>query len=66
MTTVEEIEKAILSLARNEVVELSAWFEELENQMWDDQIVDDATSGRFDSLYSQAVAEFEAGETKPL
>jgi hypothetical protein len=66
MTTVEEIEKAILRLPKNEVAELSAWFEELETQSWDDQIVDDATSGRFDSHYAQAIAEFEAGETKPL
>lgn len=66
MTTVEEIEKAIQSLPKNEVAELSAWFDEFESQLWDDQIGDDARSGRFDSLYAQAIAELDAGETKPL
>jgi hypothetical protein len=66
MTTVEEIEKAIQNLPKNEVAELSTWFDEFETQLWDDQISNDAASGRFNSFFAQAVAEFEAGETKPL
>ncbi len=66
MTTVKEIEKAIESLQRSEIAELSAWFEEFESQLWDEQIKEDSLSGKFGSLYAEAVAEFEAGETKPL
>jgi hypothetical protein len=61
MTTVQEIEKAIQSLPRNEIAELSAWFDEFESHLWDDQIKNDALSGRFDLLYTKAVSEFEAG-----
>jgi len=66
MTTVKEIERAIQNLPRKEVAELSVWFDEFESQLWDDQIRDDTLSGRFDSLRANAIAEFEAGETKPL
>jgi len=52
--TVKDIEQAITQLPNSEVVELSAWFEEFESQLWDEQIADDAK------------AEYEAGRCKPL
>lgn len=66
MTTVQEIEKAIQSLPKHEVAELSAWFDEFESRLWDDQIRQDVLGGRFDALRAEAIAEFEAGETRPL
>ena len=36
--SLKEIEKAIEELPRHEVTELSQWFEEFENQLWDEQI----------------------------
>lgn len=64
--TVKDIEHAITQLPRTEVVELSAWFEEFESQLWDEQIESDAKTGRFDSLIDQAKAEYAAGRSKPL
>ena len=66
MTTIQEIEKAIEALPRSEVVELAAWFEEFEAQLWDEQVRSDAASGRFAELRKEAFAEQDAGATREL
>ena len=64
--SVKDIEKAITQLPRNEITELSQWFEEFQNQMWDEQIERDSNAGRFDKLIDQAKAQYAAGRCKPL
>ena len=64
--SVQEIEAAIAQLPRHEISELSRWFEEFQNQMWDEQIERDAKAGRFDQLIEQAKAQYAAGQCKPL
>jgi hypothetical protein len=64
--SVKEIEKAITQLPRNEITELSQWFEEFQNQIWDEKIERDANAGRFDKLIEQAKAQYAAGRCKPL
>ena len=66
MTNVKEIEKAIEQLPKSEVAELAVWFEKFESELWDDQIERDATTGRFDAIYSEAAADFESGQTREL
>ena len=64
--SVKEIEAAIAQLPRHGIAELSRWFEEFQNQMWDEQIERDAKAGRFDELIEQAKARYVAGKCKPL
>jgi hypothetical protein len=64
--TVKDIEHAITQLPRTEVAELSAWFEDFESQLWDEQIETDAKNGRFDELINQAKSDYVAGRSKPL
>jgi len=64
--SVKDIEQAITQLPRQEIAELSQWFEEFQNQMWDEQIERDAHAGRFDKLIEQAKAQYAAGRCKPL
>ena len=64
--TVKDIEHAISQLPPSDIVELSAWFEEFESQLWDEQIENDAKAGRFDTLINQAKAEYDAGRSRPL
>lgn len=66
MTSVTEIETAIKRLPKDELAELSAWFERYESELWDEQISGDIRGGRFADLKAQALAEHEAGETRPL
>ena len=66
VTSVKEIEKAIENLPKSDLAELSAWFERYEAEMWDKQFEADVVAGRFDQMRADAIAEFEAGRTKPL
>ncbi len=45
--TVKDIEDAISQLPRSELAELSAWFDDFEEQLWDEQIESDAIAGQF-------------------
>ena len=46
MTSVAEIKQAILNLTEEEYAEMVDWFYSLEEEEWDRQIEEDATSGK--------------------
>ena len=46
MTSVAEIKQAILNLTEEEYAEMVDWFYSLEEEEWDQQIEEDATSGK--------------------
>ncbi len=52
--TLAEIKSAIWDLAPNELTELTAFVAELDNAAWDEQMDEDATSGRFDRFFEEA------------
>ena len=64
--SIKDIEEAIVLLPRQEIAELSQWFEEFQNQVWDEQIERDSSAGRFDKLIEAAKAHAAAGRSKPL
>jgi len=66
MSTVEEIEKAIGGLPREDFWKLTDRLIERRESAWDAQIEADAKAGRLDALWSEAEKEIEAGETQSL
>lgn len=66
MSTVEEIEKAIGDLPREDFWKLTDRLIERRESAWDAQIEADAKAGLFDSLWGEAEKEIEAGETQSL
>jgi len=66
MTKLEQIEKSIAALSDQELKELASWFEELRWERWDRQFEDDVKVGRLDRLADEALADFNAGRTRPL
>lgn len=64
--TIQEMEVAIRNLSPKELDELMAWFEEYYAQVWDQQIDDDANSGRLDDLLADVDKEYNSGSSKPL
>lgn len=66
MSTVEEIEKAISDLPREDFWKLTDRLMEKREAAWDAQIAADAASGRLDALWAEAEKEIEAGETQSL
>jgi hypothetical protein len=66
MTKLEDIEKAILALSGDELAKLRDWFEELQADLFDQQIERDAKAGKLDRLADEALAHHKAGRTREL
>ena len=66
MSSVEQIEAAILSLPPEEFRRLSDWLTELDQHRWDEQLERDVAAGRLDALAAKAVADYEAGRTQEV
>jgi len=62
----ERLEHEIASLPPSELVALRAWFVEFDAAAWDRKIEDDAEAGRLDALAEAAIAEHQAGDTRPV
>lgn len=61
MSAVQQIQNAVLSLSPEERAALRAWFAELDAREWDQQIEQDATSGRLDWLRQEALQDLRDG-----
>ncbi|MEK9148946.1 MAG: hypothetical protein AAB267_02740 [Candidatus Desantisbacteria bacterium] len=66
MSTVQEIEKAITRLPKDDLSVLRGWFEELEARIWDNQFEKDVQSGKLEKLANEAIADFRNGKCKEL
>jgi hypothetical protein len=55
MSTIEEIEKVIERLPREELLRLSDWIAERAEDAWDDQIEADVASGSLDEIADRAI-----------
>jgi hypothetical protein len=58
MSTIEQIETAILTLAPDEFQWLRQWFADVDYQRWDQQLEQDIADGKLDALAAEAIAEF--------
>lgn len=66
MSTLEQIEAAILTLQSDEFQRLRQWFFEVDYQRWDDQLEQDIADGKLDALAEEAIAEFKAGHCREI
>jgi hypothetical protein len=66
MTKVEDIEKAISSLAPKELAKFRRWYANFEAKRFDERIETDAKAGRLDSFAAKAIADFKSGRTRGL
>ncbi|MBI5573100.1 MAG: hypothetical protein HY919_00925 [Elusimicrobia bacterium] len=66
MNAVQEIEKAITRLPKDDLLVLREWFEEFEAKMWDNQFKEDVQSGKIEKLADGVIADFRAGKCKEL
>jgi hypothetical protein len=62
MSTIEQIETAILTLAPEEFQRLRRWFADVDYQRWDRQLEQDVADGKLDSLAAEVIAEFETDD----
>lgn len=66
MQTVQEIEKAVSTLSKSDLVNFRDWFAKFDQAAWDEQFEEDVKSGKLDDLANQAITDFEAGECKEI
>ena len=66
MSSVEEIQSAIVSLPPEEYTRLRAWFIERDWEQWDQQIAADTQAGKLDFLIAEAMAEKAQGYLRDL
>lgn len=63
---VEELEKEVQQLSPDQLRQFRAWYEEFDSDKWDEQIEEDARSGKLDDIASQALQDHKAQKTKKL
>ena len=66
MSTLSEIEDAVLKLPQQEFSALMRRMREREAKEWDREFEDDAKSGRLDFLIQEIESDLAGGRTRPL
>jgi hypothetical protein len=66
MSTLEQIESAILTLPSEEFQRLRQWLLDIDYQRWDEQIEQDVANGKLDALAEEAITEFKAGRCREI
>jgi len=66
MSTVEEIEKAIENLPREDFFRLRDWVAHRFEDQWDKEFEENASSGRLGAVASAALKEHKLGKSSPF
>jgi hypothetical protein len=66
MSSVDEIEAAIVSLPRDDFFRLHEWVQKRFDDTWDRQIAEDVQTGRLAEVTKAAVAEHRDGQSTPF
>ena len=61
---IEELEQDLKQLSPEQLRQFRAWYEEFDSDAWDEQIKQDAQSGKLDDLATQALTDHKDGKTK--
>ena len=64
--SITEIEQAIAELSPEELARFRKWFEEFDARVWEEQIENDAKTGKLDKIADKAIKEYRAGKAKEL
>jgi uncharacterized protein YfaT (DUF1175 family) len=66
MSKVEQIEEQIKDLNPDELRSFRNWFVQFDAEIWDQQIKDDAKSGKLGSIAERALRDHETGRSTIL
>jgi hypothetical protein len=64
--TLSDLEKAVATLAPEDLARFRAWFDEFDAARFDEKIERDATSGQLDRLADAALADLRDGRAREL
>jgi hypothetical protein len=66
MSTVDEIERAVIGLSAAELAAFRAWFAEFDAAAWDRQFAAGVAAGRLNSLAAEALQDLREGRCTDL
>lgn len=66
MSSLDQIEEAIVRLPKDDFAKLARWFDEQRNRRWDEQIAADSESGALDFLVRELDEDLAAGRARPI
>lgn len=66
MSELEQLEQRVKLLSREDLAAFREWFLEFDERLWDQQIADDADTGRLDAFVNEARTEYEQEKTRDL
>ncbi len=66
MSTIEQIEAAILKLPPGDYQKLVQWLLDLDYERWSEQLEQDILGGKLDTLAEEALADFESGQYRAI
>jgi hypothetical protein len=66
MTNLPEVKAAIKQLSKDDIRRLTVWLQSYLDEIWDQQIEADFTSGKLDYLLSQAELDITAKKVQDL
>lgn len=66
MRNVEEIEKVVAKLSREDLAKFRAWFADYDAELWDRQFEADVSQGKLERMAAEALEEHRRGETRDL
>lgn len=61
-----DIENAVSSLSRDDLMTFRDWFSSFDAHAWDAQFEEDVKAGRLDALADEALADVRAGRSRDL
>jgi hypothetical protein len=64
--TIEDLEKAVSQLKRDDLARFRAWFDAFDSERFDKQIESDAKNGKLDQPAEGAQREFREGRSREL
>jgi hypothetical protein len=66
MSSVQEIESAVVKLSREELARFRSWFADFDAEAWDRQFEADVAAGRLDALGEEALRDLDEGRCRDL
>jgi len=66
MTTIAEIQNAVVKLPEPEYKSFLKWFEHFEEEKWDRELESHINSGKLSAFGEKAISEFKKGKCQKL
>ena len=66
MSTVQEIEQAVVRLSPEDLATFRTWFAEFDAGVWDRQFAEDVVAGRLEQLAEEALQDLGEGRCTDL